>query len=205
LIDPQKDGAGPTSRRRLAIRRAALAVLLGSGVLTLAACHSGSAVGSPTSEPAYGSLPSFLPTSSIQPDGVLTGTAAHPALTTEGDVVEVRTTGYTVRATVSGPVVPGEGLPNPAAATTCTWTLTLSDATASVPIDLADFTTIDHLGMVYRVAPVAGQPAPPTVLGPGQTVTFELRAVMPTGEGLMRWAPGGKSIVASWDFEVEND
>jgi hypothetical protein len=36
-------------------------------------------------------------------------------------------------------------------------------------------------------------------------VTFELRAVMPTGEGLMRWAPDAQQIVASWDFVVEND
>jgi hypothetical protein len=154
---------------------------------------------------AYGSLPSYLPSSAISPDSVLTGDASHPALTTEGDVVDVRTTGFAVHAIVSGPVVPGEGLPYQASATTCTWTVTLSDATAAVPLSLDDFSTIDHLGAVYQPALVAGEPTPSALLNPGQTVTLTLRAVMPTGEGLMRWAPDGQHVVASWDFEVEND
>ena len=36
-------------------------------------------------------------------------------------------------------------------------------------------------------------------------VSFELRAVESVGEGLMRWAPDGRNIVARWDFVVEND
>jgi hypothetical protein len=52
---------------------------------------------------------------------------------------------------------------------------------------------------------VPGQPLPPRVLRPGTRMSFELRAVMPTGEGLMRWAPDGRNIVAKWDFIVEND
>jgi hypothetical protein len=39
----------------------------------------------------------------------------------------------------------------------------------------------------------------------GQTLRFKVRAVMPTGEGLMRWAPNGNNIVAKWDYQVEND
>jgi len=110
-----------------------------------------------------------------------------------------------VRATVSGPEVPGEGLPYQARATTCTWTVTLSGATKPLPIPVANFTALDPLGSVYQVALVRGRPEPPAVLAPGQGVTFELRAVMPTGEGLMRWAPAGRQIEASWDFVVEND
>ncbi len=104
-----------------------------------------------------------------------------------------------------GPEVPGEGLPKVTETTTCTWTVTLSAATAEVPIRLADFSASDHLGVVYPMAPAPGQPAPPTRLGPGQTVTFGLRAIMHTGEGLMLWSPGGSDLVASWDFVVEND
>ena len=78
-------------------------------------------------------------------------------------------------------------------------------AAGAVPISLADFSSIDDFGNVYRPAFVAGQPVPPRVLRPGATVSFELRAVMPTGEGLMRWAPDGRNIVAKWDFIVEND
>lgn len=117
----------------------------------------------------------------------------------------VRLPGGSVRATVSGPEVPGEGLPYQASATTCTWTVTLSGATHAVPIASTDFTTIDHLGGTYHPTFVAGQPIPPAILLPGASVSFELRAVMTVGEGLMRWAPGSPHLVASWDFEVEND
>ena len=183
-----------------------IAVVAGTG---LTACGHQSPSARPTlaatDTSTYGGLPTYLPSSSIQPDSVLTGTTARPALTTEGDAVSGQLPGGSVLATVSGPVVPGEGLPYEAAATTCTWTVTLTSASVPVPIDVADFTTIDHLGTVYRLALVAGRPVPPAVLAAGQSTTFELRAVMDTGEGLMRWAPGAPHIVASWDFEVEDD
>jgi len=74
-----------------------------------------------------------------------------------------------------------------------------------VSIKTADFTAIDEQGHVYQPAFVKGHPTPPAELKPGQQVTFELRAVEATGEGLMRWAPDGTHIVAKWDFVVEND
>ncbi|WP_420367629.1 hypothetical protein [Curtobacterium sp. L1-20] len=154
----------------------------------------------------YGSLPSWLATIPADTDGVLTGTAAHPALTSEGDTVRVRLgDGSTLFATVTGPVVPGEGLPHQGETTTCTWTVSLRRATHSVPVSLADMTTIDQLGNVYRLAPVAGHPAPPAVLEPGQRASFEVRTVMKVGEGVLRWAPDGSHVLAEWDFEVEND
>jgi hypothetical protein len=187
-----RSGAGITTRRRWR------ALVLTIVVLATAGC------GSP-SKPSYGSLPSFLPTSAVQPDSILTGTADNPALTTEGDSVRVQLPAGTVIATITGPEVPGEGLPYQTPATTCTWTVTMRAATAAVPISIADFTTLDHLGIVYHPKLIAGQPKPPATLAPGKSVTFELRTVMTVGEGLIRWAPGGPKIVASWDFEVEND
>ena len=59
----------------------------------------------------YGTTPSFLPKSEITADSVLTGTAERPALTTNGDAVLAKTAGGSVLITVSGPEVPGEGLP----------------------------------------------------------------------------------------------
>ncbi len=61
-------------------------------------------------------------------------------------------------------------------------------ATAPIAIAVSDFSASDHLGHVYPLALVTGQPVPPDRLSPGQTVSFEVRAVMDTGEGLMRWA-----------------
>ncbi|SDP49707.1 hypothetical protein SAMN04515671_4496 [Nakamurella panacisegetis] len=195
---PARDAGRATVRRP---RRLIATVALAAAAMFVAGCSNAPA----TTEPAYGSLPTYLPTAAIQPDSVLTGSAAHPALTTQGDQVEVRLgNGKSVRATVSGPDVPGEGLPYVSPATTCTWTITLDRATATVPIDLHEFTTIDHLGGTYRLALAPGQSTPPAAIGPGQTVAFRVRTRMETGEGLMRWAPGN-SVVASWDFVVEND
>jgi hypothetical protein len=141
----------------------------------------------------------------VQPDAVLTGSLARPAVTSQGDAVRVNASDFSALVTVSGPEVPGEGLPDQTPATTCTFTITLSAATADAPIDIADFTAIDHLGQIYRVAPVAEAGPVPATLAPGQTATLTLRTVMPTGEGLLRWAPDGQHVLASWDFEVETD
>ena len=172
--------------------------------LLLAGCLLVSACGGQPASDRYGPLPKFLPRSTLHPDGVLVGTSSRPALTSEGDNVEVRLAQGSVLATVTGPTVPGEGLPFQTPATTSTWTVTLTHATARLPITVGTFTSIDQNGVVYHPALVPGQPRPPGAIDPGQTVTFELRAVMTTGEGLMRWSPEGP-IVAEWDFVVEND
>ena len=186
-----------------------------AATLAVAATSAGLA-GCGTSHPAHpaaaratplGSYPSFLPKDTLNQgtDSVLTGTAARPALTSQGDAVKVKTAHWSVLITVTGPQVPGEGLPFQANADTCTWTVTMSGATGTVPIGTADFTAIDDQSHVYKPVLVKGQPRPPAEIKPGQTVKFELRAVEATGEGLMRWAPDGTHIVAKWDFVVEND
>ncbi|MET3803372.1 hypothetical protein ABIB25_000356 [Nakamurella sp. UYEF19] len=193
-----------TGAGRFAARHRALAAIVTVAALVLSGCAPAQAG---PAEDTYGSLPTFLPVASIQPDSVLTGTTESPALTVQGDAVQVRLDGgSTVQATVSGPDVPGEGLPYETPSTTCTFTVTLTGATgAPTAIAVADFTTVDHLGTVYHPAVVPGSPAPPRTIAPGQAVSFQLRTVMITGEGLMRWAPGHPRIVASWDFVVEND
>jgi hypothetical protein len=183
-----------------------LAAVAGALVLLVSACgsHSYDPYTSAKFSPKF---PAFLPTKTLNAndDGVLTGTAAKPALTVEGEGVEVKTTGWSVRVVVSGPVVPGEGLPYQPADTTCTWTVTMSNATGRVPISLADFNSIDHLGQIYHLTFVQDQPRPPSTLRPGRTISFEVRAYEAVGEGLMRWAPVDQKILAMWDYEVEND
>ena len=154
---------------------------------------------------SYGTLPSFLPASTDRPNSMLIADAHHPAVTSEGDVVEVHLAAGSIRMTVVGPEVPGEGLPVQPKDTTCTWKVTVSHASAPIPLRTADFNTLDHLGTIYRVAAVPGQPKIPSTLQPGRSVTFELRAAMPTGEGVMRWSGGTDTVLASWDFVVEND
>jgi hypothetical protein len=151
--------------------------------------------------------PSFLPKDTLDPDvdATLVGTEAKPALQIEGLAVEAETKAFHVKISVSGPIVPGEGLPNQPAATTCTWTVTMKDATGDVPVSLADFHSVDHLGSVFVMGLVPGEHNPPPVLRPGRTLTFQLRSYELVGEGMMQWAPDHEHVVANWDYEVEND
>lgn len=183
-------------------------LLLATVLVALAGCGSAAGAGDRASSAAtYGGYPTYLPSSTLNyhSDTVLTGTVQRPALTSQGDGVEVKTPQWNVLVTVTGPEVPGEGLPYQAPTTTCTWIVTMSGVTGPVPVSASDFSSIDDENNVYRPALVAGQPKPPPVLRPGQKISFELRAVEATGEGLMRWAPDGRNIVAKWDFVVEND
>ena len=156
---------------------------------------------------SHSGYPTFLPKKTLDPsvDATLVGTMAKPALTVEGLPVEVHTAAWSVRITVSGPVVPGEGLPTQSDATTCTWTVVMSDATGAVPLSVSQFHSVDHLGSVFLMGLVPGQPLPSTEVRPGQTVTFHLRAYELVGEGVMQWAPDLHRVVADWDYTVEND
>ena len=149
---------------------------------------------------------SWLPTQQLDHpiDQLVVGSVAHPALTVEGDFVEVHTPTFSALAVVNGPVVPGEGLPVQQKFTTCTWTISLSHVRGTVPISVADFDSIDHQQTVYKPALVPGEHLP-TTLHAGHSLTFKIRSVMPVGEGLLRWAPDGDHIVAKWDYQVEND
>jgi hypothetical protein len=185
-----------------------LVVLVAAGLL--AACSSSSPSVRGTSHQSRTGLigyPSFLPKSTLhfRSDALVVGTTSQPALTSQGDPVKVVTSHWSVLVVVSGPEVPGEGLPYQAPTTTCTWTVTISRATGEVPVSVSDFDSIDDLGSVFLPYLVPGQSRPPPVLRPGQRVSFEIRAGEPVGEGLMRWAPNGRQIVAKWDFVVEND
>ena len=135
----------------------------------------------------------------------MVGTETRPALQVEGLPVDVRTKAFDVKITVSGPVVPGEGLPDQPAATTSTWTVTMKDATANVPVSLADFHSVDHLGSVFLMGLIPDEHTPPRVLHKGQTLTFKIRSYELVGEGMMQWAPDRKHVAAYWDYTVEND
>jgi hypothetical protein len=170
-------------------------VVLLASTLILAGCGTAS------------SFPSYLPKKTLNPDvdSLLTGTMTKPALQIEGLPIEVKTKAFDVWMTVSGPIVPGEGLPEQPDATTCTWTVTMKNATADVPISVADFHSVDHLGAVFLMGLVPDEKAPPSVLHPGQTLTFQLRSYELTGEGMMQWAPDHEHVVGYWDYTVEND
>lgn len=152
-------------------------------------------------------FPAFLPAKTLDPhvDQTLVGTMKRPALQVEGLAVKVETSHFDVLVTVSGPVVPGEGLPVQNDATTCTWTVAMKDATGNVPVSIADFHSVDHLGSVFLMGLVPGEHPPPPLLRPHHTLTFQLRAYELVGEGMMQWAPDHRHVAANWDYTVEND
>jgi hypothetical protein len=175
----------------------------------LASCGGSSGPQYPSALPGHSTAhyPAFLPKKTLEPDvdATLVGTEAKPALQVEGLPVEVKTKAFHVQVTVNGPIVPGEGLPDQPAATTSTWTVVMKNATADVPVSIADFHSVDHLGSVFLLGLVPGEHAPPAVLHPNQTITFQVRAYELVGEGMMQWAPDHKHVVAYWDYTVEND
>lgn len=169
-------------RRRRNLAAGTAAVLLVAGLVaclvTALAGGGSNASGAPKADGGLVGYPSYLPKSTLHvpTDSLLLGTMRRPALASEGDVVKVITPHWSALATVSGPEVPGEGLPYQTPATTCTWTVRIWKATGPVPISVSDFDSIDNLGNVYRPYLVTGEPSPPKVLGAGRSVTFELRA-----------------------------
>ncbi len=112
---------------------------------------------------------------------------------------------FSALAVVNGPVVPGEGLPVIQGFTTCTWTISLSHVRGHRSPQRGRLRLIDHQQTVYKPALVPGEAPLPATLRTGQSLSFKIRAVMPIGEGLMRWAPDGDHIVAKWDCQVEDD
>jgi hypothetical protein len=197
-VEDRASRAGPSGRTVLiVVIFAGLFATVGLGIYGLIDRHG----------PNLASTASYLPKQQLDHpvDRTLVGTVANPALTVEGDYVQVRTPQFSALALVTGPYVPGEGLPNQMSFDTCTWTISISHVAGVVPIGVADWDSIDHLGTVFKPYLVPGEPKPPSVLRTGQHLSFQLRAIMPVGEGLMRWAPNGNNIVAKWDYQVEND
>lgn len=182
--------------------RISVAAILLTVVISVAGCRSSL----PAPEQTYGGWPTFLPSPTRAANQTLPGSQASPALVSQGGTVLAQLPeGGTVFVTITGPEVPGQGLPEPPPTTTCTWTVVFSGGTVDVALDLADFATQDYNGVVYHPQFIPGRSTPPASLPAGQSVSFELRTVMPIGEGAIQWAPDGKIPVATWDFIVEND
>lgn len=155
----------------------------------------------------HSKYPSFLPKKTLNPtvDAPLQGSFTHPALQVQGLPVRVVTSAFTADVKVSGPTVPGAGLPYQNDAVVCTWTVTMHDIHGTVPVLLQDFHSVDHLGSTFQMTYAPYTQRPPTVLHAGQSTTFKLRAYELIGEGMMQWSPNHRQLVAMWDYTVEND
>ncbi|MCU4185475.1 hypothetical protein K6U06_13965 [Acidiferrimicrobium sp. IK] len=197
---PAAPSAGSGETRRRATGRPSLVASVAAAVaLAAAAAGCGTATHS-----AYGGLPSFLPRTTVPVDRVVTADTAHPQLAVQGVGVDVDLPGGRTLATAAGPAVPPFVAPPPPAVT-ATFTVTLARTAGTVPIRIGDFSLSDQLGRLVHPSLVAGESAPPAVAPVGSTVSFQITAVLPTGEGTLHWAPAGGQPVVTWDFVVEND
>jgi len=153
----------------------------------------------------YGTIPKFLPESKVPMERVVDASARKPHLAVQGNTVSVTLDAGHVLATVAGPAVPPFRAPPPPAVT-ATFTVSLACASGTVPIALDDFTIRDGVGRLVHPQLVTGEAMPPKTLRSGGHVAFRLTAVLPSGEGLMQWAPNNaRRPLVSWDFVVEND
>jgi hypothetical protein len=197
----------PGSRaRRLLAAGLVVACVIGAAAYWAHARAAPAAARAAASASTYGGLPSWLPKPSIPVGRVVQASAAHPALGIEGDTMVVHVGTAAVTVTMVGPQVPEQGQVPVPATSPCSFAVTLTHASAAVPLAGRDFTVRDELGHLHdlRITASGGAPAPARV-GPGQTVTLVMTAVLPTGSGALRWSPGSPRPVASWDFDVEID
>lgn len=150
-------------------------------------------------------MPAFLPTTATPVDRVVRASRTHPQLAVQGIAVRVDLPSGHVLATVSGPKVPPFVAPPPPQVT-ATFDITLARATGAVPVRLGDFSITDQLGRTFHPSLVGHEKSPPTKLSAGHSTTFQVTAVMPTGEGRLHWTPTPTTRpLVSWDFIVEND
>lgn len=200
--------AQPGSRGTLRYRW--LAVLAVFGVLAVIAASAGiyltRSAGAAPATARYGGLPGWLPRPALPVGRIVQASPARPWLAVEGDTVRVVLSRGQALATAVGPAVPEEGQFPVPATSPCTFTVTLAGVSGTIPLSPAAFTIRDELGQLHhpRVTAQDGGPAPARAT-PGKAVTLTIKAVLPTGNGQLRWAPQGGSPVVSWDFDVEID
>jgi hypothetical protein len=187
---------------RQALRRTVLALAAGAVLSACGGTHHAAAV-----KGAFGAYPTFLPRSTIEAGAahtVVDATATHPALATQGDTVRVHTATGSVLATVAGPEIPNVGLPKGFSTSPATFTLTLTDASTTIPLSTSAFNAVDDSGRIYRLSLPTGSTLP-AAIAPGETVTTKLFATLSTGEGRLRWIPSGHLAPVEWDYTVEVD
>jgi hypothetical protein len=122
----------------------------------------------------------------------------------QGIAVQVNLPSGRVLATVTGPRVPPFVSPPPPQVT-ATFDISLAHVSGTIPVRLADFTITDQLGRTFHPILVRHETPPPATVTAGRSLTLQVTAVMPTGEGRLYWSPTRSVPIVSWDFIVEND
>jgi hypothetical protein len=154
----------------------------------------------------YGSLPSWLP-HSITPVGrVVQASAAHPWIGIGGDTIVVHIAGQSVDASMVGPQVPRQGVFPMPKTSPCTFIVSLTHASGSIPLNPSDFLIVDQRGRLHRtVVHAADGRAPMRSVSRGHTTTIRLDTVLPTGPGEVVWTTNGRTPIVSFEFVTEID
>jgi len=155
---------------------------------------------------AYGGLPRWLPRATVPARRILRASSARPVLAIQGDTVSIDLRTGRALATAVGPTVPHEGVFPVPSSSPCTFIVTFTAASRTIPLSRSAFTIVDELGRLHhpRMSAIGGG-APPRLLLPGRTVSLRVHDVLPTGNGSLRWAPAGARPIVAWDFNVEID
>ena len=129
-----------------------------------------------------------------------------PAVAIQGDTVSVEQSHGSALATTVGPTVPRTGGMAGQPSALCTFKVTLRATSGTTPLTPAAFTIVDEQENIQHPVLRAANGGPlPAQLSAGQSVSFEVTAVLPVGEGRLMWTPAGSRPSASWDFDVEID
>jgi hypothetical protein len=160
----------------------------------------------PVSKEKYGGLPSWLPKAKVQVNRIVSASPGHPALAIQGDSVRVGLAQGHLLATAVGPETPEQGKFPVPATSLCTFVVTFSSVSGTIPISQRAFAFLDEDGHVRhpRVTALDGGPAP-SAITPGRPVSLKVYDVLPTGDGGLTWTPTGDKPAVAWDFDVEID
>ncbi|MDD7385292.1 MAG: hypothetical protein SPI12_00200 [Actinomycetaceae bacterium] len=142
----------------------------------------------------------------VRPAQQLVASPLKPTLANQGETVKVQLSDTdSVKVSVTGP----EHAPNSdpdVESLLSWWTIEMSDATAQIPLSVAEFNIQDRTGGIHTFAPRSkDMTAMPASVKPGQTIRFQLQTPIPPGDGMVRWAPDAQHVIAAWDYIGEFD
>ena len=209
---------GPGARRTLFYSIGGLAgaavILGGYAALRPGAQHTRTTTATPPSSGSaasgsnatYGTLPGWLPKSTIPVGRIVSASAAHPWLAVEGDTVVVHTAHGTATVTTVGPYNNSTGMFPLPAFLRSTFVMTFTHASGQIPISPTAFVVVDEHGRRYfpRVESSSGG-KPPTRIAAGAPVSIHLIVNLSEGSGLLRWSPDGQKTIVGWDYTNEYD
>ena len=193
-----------------------IAALILAGVLVVALRPAARSLRYPAQDLTYGSLPKWLPKSTVKPAApkLEAATAASPILGEEqGFMVRAVLPSGSAEVTAVGPQVPDyvsnyaqSGLWPSNKLVPSTFYVSFADVKGSIPIAARAFDVLTDGGeIVPATLSVYGGGRVPAVLRAGQRIELTVRTKTLEGQGSIRWAPNGQKVLVGWIYQLELD